>query len=69
MPSYKTVGSGDDAFNTFFSNSKTGVGKHIPRVIFVVLEPTVKAYEQTIKASEICSIVPHQTMTSIDHRS
>lgn len=39
MPSDKTVGGGDDAFNTFFS--ETGAGKHVPRAIFVDLEPTV----------------------------
>ncbi|MFS7939301.1 putative tubulin, cobalamin (vitamin B12) biosynthesis CobW-like protein [Helianthus anomalus] len=39
MPSDKTVGGGDDAFNTFFS--ETGVGKHVPRAVFVDLEPTV----------------------------
>ncbi|KAM3744670.1 hypothetical protein ACB098_06G070500 [Castanea mollissima] len=35
----KTVGGGDDAFNTFFS--ETGAGKHVPRVVFIDLEPTV----------------------------
>ncbi|KAB1226794.1 Tubulin alpha chain [Morella rubra] len=35
----KTVGRGDDAFNTSFS--ETGAGKHVPRAIFVDLEPTV----------------------------
>lgn len=39
MPSDKTVGGGDDAFNTFFS--ETGAGKHVPRAVFVDLEPTV----------------------------
>ncbi|XP_072042145.1 tubulin alpha-1 chain-like [Amphiura filiformis] len=39
MPSDKTIGSGDDSFNTFFS--ETGAGKHVPRAIFVDLEPTV----------------------------
>jgi hypothetical protein len=34
-----TVGGGDDAFNTFFS--ETGAGKHVPRAVFVDLEPTV----------------------------
>ena len=29
----------DDSFNTFFS--ETGNGKHVPRAIFVDLEPTV----------------------------
>jgi len=35
MPSDKTVGGGDDSFNTFFS--ETGAGKHVPRD----LEPNV----------------------------
>ncbi|KAJ0798733.1 putative tubulin [Helianthus annuus] len=34
-----TPGVADDAFNTFFS--ETGSGKHVPRAIFVDLEPTV----------------------------
>ena len=38
MPSDKTIGGGDDAFNTFFS--ETGAGKHVPRTVFVDLEPT-----------------------------
>ena len=39
MPSDKTIGGGDDSFNTFFS--ETGAGKHVPRGVFVDLEPTV----------------------------
>ncbi|KAJ0982704.1 hypothetical protein J5N97_010959 [Dioscorea zingiberensis] len=39
MPSDNTVGVAHDAFNTFFS--ETGAGKHVPRAIFVDLEPTV----------------------------
>merc|ERR1712078_217964 len=39
MPSDKTIGGGDDAFNTFFS--ETGAGKFVPRTVFVDLEPTV----------------------------
>lgn len=39
MPSDKAVGTGDDSFNTFFS--ETGAGKHVPRAVFVDLEPTV----------------------------
>ena len=39
MPSDKTIGGGDDAFNTFFS--ETGSGKHVPRTVFVDLEPSV----------------------------
>ncbi|KAK2083056.1 hypothetical protein P7K49_038292 [Saguinus oedipus] len=38
MPSDKTIG-GEDFFNTFFS--ETGAGKHVPRAVFVNLEPTV----------------------------
>ena len=39
MPSDKSIGKADDAFNTFFS--ETGAGKHVPRSLFVDLEPTV----------------------------
>ena len=39
MPSDKTIGGGDDSFNCFFS--ETGAGKHVPRTVFVDLEPTV----------------------------
>ena len=45
MPSDKTIGGGDDSFNTFFS--ETGAGKHVPRAVFVDLEPTV--------VGELCS--------------
>lgn len=37
MPSDK--GFGDDSFSTFFS--ETSAGKHVPRAVFVDLEPTV----------------------------
>ena len=39
MPSDKTIGVEDDAFNTFFS--ETGAGKHVPRAVLLDLEPTV----------------------------
>ncbi len=39
MPSDKTIGAGDDSFNTFFSES--GVGKQVPRAVVVDLEPNV----------------------------
>lgn len=39
MPRDKTLGSGDNSFNTFFS--ETEAGKHVPRAVFVDLEPTV----------------------------
>ena len=39
MPSDTSKGVEDDSFNTFFS--ETGSGKHVPRAIFVDLEPTV----------------------------
>uniref|UniRef100_A0A3B5B5E2 Tubulin/FtsZ GTPase domain-containing protein n=1 Tax=Stegastes partitus TaxID=144197 RepID=A0A3B5B5E2_9TELE len=41
IPSDKTEGRGDDSFCTFFS--ETGAGKHVPRAVFVDLEPTVIA--------------------------
>ena len=39
MPSDFSLGGGDDSFNTFFS--ETSSGKHVPRAIFVDLEPSV----------------------------
>jgi tubulin alpha len=59
MPGDKTVGGGDDAFNTFFS--ETGAGKHVPRAIFVDLEPTVidevrtGAYRQLFHPEQLIS--------------
>ena len=35
----QTIGGGDDAFNTFFS--ETGAGKYVPRAVMMDLEPTV----------------------------
>ena len=35
----QTIGGGDDAFNTFFS--ETGAGKYVPRSVMMDLEPTV----------------------------
>lgn len=39
MSSDKTTGGGKDSFNTSFSETDTG--KHVPREVFVDLEPTV----------------------------
>ena len=39
MPSDTTLGGGDDSFNTFFS--ETSAGKHVPRAVFLDLEPSV----------------------------
>lgn len=39
MPSDKSIGSCEDSFNTFFSETQSG--KHVPRAIFCDLEPTV----------------------------
>ncbi len=39
MPPEADSGVEDDSFNTFFS--ETGAGKHVPRCIFLDLEPTV----------------------------
>jgi tubulin alpha len=59
MPADKTVGGGDDSFNTFFS--ETGAGKHVPRAVYVDLEPTVcdevrsGAYRQLYHPEQIIS--------------
>ena len=39
MPTDDSVGVSDDSFNTFFS--ETSSGKHVPRALFVDLEPSV----------------------------
>ena len=38
MPTDKSLNAENDSFNTFFS--ETGTGKHVPRAIFMDLEPT-----------------------------
>lgn len=39
MAADKSVGKEDDSFNTFFSETQSG--KHVPRAVYVDLEPTV----------------------------
>jgi len=39
MPTDDTFGQADDSFSTFFS--ETSAGKHVPRAVFVDLEPSV----------------------------
>ncbi|MCO5592198.1 hypothetical protein L7F22_046196 [Adiantum nelumboides] len=51
-PSDKTDGGGDDALNTFFS--ERGVGKHVPRAIFLDLEPTVIDEVRTGTYRQLC---------------
>ncbi|GMP30534.1 hypothetical protein CsSME_00005158 [Camellia sinensis var. sinensis] len=58
MPSDKTVGGGDDAFNTFFS--ETGAGKHVPRAVFVDLEPTV--IDELGKRLWICASIEFESL-------
>ena len=62
MPSDKTIGGGDDSFNTFFS--ETGAGKHVPRAVFVDLEPTVVGEfndAETVKRTLQCGLNVHFT--------
>jgi tubulin alpha len=42
IPSDKTLSGGDDSF------SETGTGKHVPRAVFVDLEPTVVSMQVKI---------------------
>ena len=51
MPSDDSEGIADDSFNTFFS--ETSSGKHVPRAIFVDLEPTVIDEVRTGKEKNI----------------
>ena len=39
MPELMPLSSADDSYCTFFN--ETGAGKHVPRAVFVDLEPTV----------------------------
>lgn len=39
MPTDDSIGIADDSYNTFFSETESG--KHVPRALFVDLEPTV----------------------------
>lgn len=54
-----SVGVARDAFNTFFS--ETSAGKHVPRALFVDLEPTVidevktGAYRQLFHPEQLIS--------------
>ena len=45
MPNDDSLGVADDSFNTFFS--ETSSGKHVPRAVFVDLEPSVLGKAQT----------------------
>ena len=56
MPSDKTIGGGDDSFNTFFS--ETGAGKHVPRAVFVDLEPTVVGTCRLSPVTPVCQLPP-----------
>ena len=48
MPSDKSIGGGDDAFNTFFS--ETGAGKHVPRAVFLAGDQLLWVEELTVGA-------------------
>ena len=62
MPSDKTVGGGDDSYTTFFN--ETGSGKHVPRAVFVDLEPTVidevrlGTYRQLFHPEQVGKAIP-----------
>ena len=45
------IGGGDDAFNTFFS--ETGAGRHVPKAVFADLEPTVVDEVRTGEYSQL----------------
>ena len=61
MPSDKTIGGGDDAFNTFFS--ETGAGKHVPRTVFVTVERLRAALLlQYFLNSLVCEEILHENV-------
>ena len=59
MPSDKTVGGEDDPFNTFFS--ETSSGKHVPRAVYVDLEPTGACAAEGVGG--LCLDAPTRTRT------
>ena len=63
MPSDKAIGAGDDSFNTFFS--ETGAGKHVPRAVFVDLDPTVVDEVRTGTYRQLFH--PEQLITGMFH--
>ena len=73
MPSDKTIGGGDDSFNTFFS--ETGAGKHVPRAVFLDLEPTVVdevrtgTYRQLFHPEQLITGKVSHSITLIPHTS
>ena len=54
-------GQADDSFNTFFS--ETGSGKHVPRAIFVDLEPSVIG---KVRTTLICKTICNVTKFFVD---
>lgn len=65
MPSDKTIGGGDDAFNTFFS--ETGAGKHVPRCVFLDLEVGAdhRGPVSFCSLSSRCCFVPLQIYSAV----
>ena len=61
MPSDKTLCGGDDSFNTFFC--ETGAGKHVPRAVFVDLEPTVVGLYDLCISDHIPYTIHHRLYT------
>ena len=57
--------AGDDSFSTFFS--ETGSGKHVPRAVFVDLEPSVVdeirqgTYKSLFHPEQVKSIIIRQS--------
>ena len=51
----------DDSFNTFFSS--TGTGKHVPRSLFIDLEPTVVGKSLTLGMTKISDLSSKRTPT------
>jgi hypothetical protein len=61
MPLDKSIGSGTDAFNAVFSETETG--KHVPRCIFIDLEPSV--LDEIRVGSYRKLFHPHQVVTNV----
>ena len=66
MPDDDSIGIADDSFNTFFS--ETAGGKHVPRAVFVDLEPTVVDEVRQRRVSNLFILTLHDLGQSLDSK-